>query len=43
MCLFAHGDNPEAIKKQVFVTKIIEYCVANNINLKIQGDICNMR
>ena len=43
MCLFAHGDNPEAIKKQVFVTKIIEHCQINNINLKTLGDVCNMK
>ena len=43
MCLFAHGDNPEAIKKQVFVTKVIEHCKNNNINLRILGDVCNMK
>lgn len=43
MCLFAGGETPEAIKKQVFTTKIIEYCANNNIVLRTLGDLCSLK
>lgn len=36
------GNNSESIKKQIFITKIIEFCRSNNIKLNIFGDLCSI-
>lgn len=40
--LIAVGDGPESVKKQIFMTKIIDYCLNNNIKLNVFGDLCNL-
>jgi len=40
--LVASGDNAESIKRQIFLTKIMEYCMASGISLKVLGDICQL-
>lgn len=40
--LIASGDNSESIKRQTFLTKIVEFCNSNNIEFKILGDLCQL-
>lgn len=40
--LLNFGDNSESIKRQIFITKIIEFCKSNSISLNVFGDICSM-
>lgn len=40
--LVAAGDGPESIKRQIFMTKIVDYCMTNNIKFKVFGDLCNL-
>lgn len=40
--LIALGNDQESVKKQIFITKIIEHCSNNNIQLKIIGDLCKL-
>ena len=40
--LVASGDNAESIKRQTFMTRIIEHCADRGISLKILGDVCQL-
>lgn len=40
--LVAAGDNAEAIKRQTFMTRIIEHCADRGISFKILGDVCQL-
>ena len=40
--LVASGSNAEAIKRQVFVTKLVDHCVEQDIPFKILGDACQL-
>jgi hypothetical protein len=39
--LFVHDDQ-ESVRRQSFMTKIIRFCIDNNIELKLLSDICSM-
>jgi len=40
--LLAPSDDASSIKNQVFLTKILEFCVIKKISLKIMGDLCGI-
>lgn len=40
--LVASGNNAESIKRQTFMTRIIEHCTDRGISLKILGDVCQL-
>ena len=40
--LVASGENSESIKRQTFMTRIIEHCTDRGISLKILGDVCQL-
>jgi len=40
--LVAAGDNSESIKRQTFMTRIIEHCTDRGISFKILGDVCQL-
>jgi len=40
--LVASGDTAESIKRQTFLTRIIEYSVERGIQIKVLGDLCQL-
>jgi hypothetical protein len=40
--LVAAGNNSESIKRQTFMTRIIEHCTDRGISFKILGDVCQL-